>query len=139
MSFTSRTAVLSNVQENIVRGNPHDTVLKLRSYPFEFVGYSAWRKRIGRRKRRNPKNAKDIFYALVPFHFEEQLAFVCVQPTLLLAEVLREEWPFYLLSVFRAYESGHTIQRGYILQTSGVYSSDEGDKVDRTGMNYRVH
>ena len=84
-SFTCCTAALSNVQKNTVGGNPRDTVLKLRPHPLEFVSYSAWRRRrIGRRrrrKRRNPKTAKDVFYALAPFHLEERLAFVCVQRT----------------------------------------------------------
>ena len=83
-SFTCCTPALSNVQKNTVGGNSRDTVLKLRPYPLEFAGYSAWRRRIGRRrrKRRNPKTTKDVFYALAPFHFEERFAFACVHCTL---------------------------------------------------------
>ena len=83
-SFTCCTAALSNVQKNTVGGNPHNTVLKRRLYPLAFEGYSAWRRRrIGRRrKRRNPQTAKNVFYALAPFHLKERLAFVCVQRTL---------------------------------------------------------
>ena len=69
-------------------GNPRNTVLKRSPYPLAFVGYSAWRRRrIGRRrrrrrKRRNLQTAKDVFYALAPFHLKERLAYVCVQRTL---------------------------------------------------------
>ena len=62
-------AVISNVQKSTVSRNTHNSVVKLRPYPLEFVSYSVWRRRIGR-KGRNPKNAKEVFYALEPLHLK---------------------------------------------------------------------
>ena len=75
------TVALSNVQKSIVSRNPCNTVVKLRLYTLEYVSYSVWSKRIGR-KGRNPKNAKEVIYTLEPFHLEEWLAFVRVQSAL---------------------------------------------------------
>ena len=35
-----------------------------------------------KKKKTKSKNAKDVFYTLAPFHLEEQLSVVCVQPAL---------------------------------------------------------
>ena len=73
-------AVISNVQKSTVSRKPRNSMVKLRPHLLEFVSYSVWRRRIGR-KDEIQKNAKEVFYALVPFHLEERLAFVCVQRT----------------------------------------------------------
>ena len=54
-------AALSNVQSTASR-NSRNTVVKLRPCPLEFVSYSVWRRRIGR-KGRNPKKCQGGFYA----------------------------------------------------------------------------
>ena len=68
--------------KRVVSRNLRNTVVKLRPYPLEFMSYSVWRRRIGRKGRNPKKTAKEVFYALEPLHLEEWLAFVCVQPAL---------------------------------------------------------
>ena len=68
-------AALSNVQRNAAHRMPHNTVVKSFPYSSSLVSLSdGWRRRIRRRKRRNPENVLDVFHALVRVHMEKRLA-----------------------------------------------------------------
>ena len=64
---------LSNIQKSTVSRNPHNTVVKLRPYLLDFLSYvaTACGEEELKEKDELQKNAKEVFYALEPFHLEE--------------------------------------------------------------------